>query len=300
MCPGDGRVRLPLRELFVVGLAVAGLAMACDGSTLPTTPLAALAHVVRTLEPALPRTLIASTFELPDDHPDHDELRFLRERRVIAHGAEVDPMSAEVWQAALDTIAGWYTLPPTPTGDPADAAQVRSDLDGLVDRVGRAVRPTALVAWHPDDEQRLAFLGLLWNWSAYPRLVVWRPGEDETLDGGLRAVAARLDTCAYSVTAFVGAPAPVARDLFLNENQATMYLVGSEPDLPGAWPYEVPAGEEVDVFAFTHPLVAGLDAYSAVFVGDAAPFFTFARLLPRVRTNLSPIAVRRVLQTPPR
>ncbi len=54
------------------------------------------------------------------------------------------------------------------------------------------------------------------------------------------------------------------------------------------------------MFAFTHPLVEGLEAYSAVFVGDAAPFFTFARLLPRVRTNLSPIAVRRVLQTPPR
>ena len=58
-------------------------------------------------------------------------------------------------------------------------------------------------------------------------------------------------------------------------------------------------GEEVDVFAFTHPLVAGLDAFSAVFVGDPAPVLTFVRLLPRVRTNLSPVGMGRILQTPP-
>ena len=139
---------------------------------------------------------------------------------------------------------------------------------------------------------------MVWNWSAYPRLVVWRVADDEPLAASLGAAARSLDTCAYEVRQYVAASAPVARDLFLAENRARMYLVGSEPDLPGAWPWEVPAGEEIDVFGFTHPLVAGLDAYAAVFVGDPAPVLTFARLLPRGRTNLAPIALPRLLATP--
>lgn len=261
-------------------------------------PLPALARVVRLLEPALPRSVVVGRLELPDDHPDAEALRYLRERRVIARGAAVDPMPPEVWQAALDAVAGWYAVAPPAGGDPGDPTRVAADLQALVARVAEAVRPAALVAWSPDDRERLAFLGLVWNWSAYPRLVVTRPS-DAPWDGELRSAAARLATCAYDVTAYVGAVAPVAVDLFLAENRARMYLVGSEPDLPGAWPHEVPAGEEVDVFAFRHPLVADLEAFSAVFVGDPAPVLTFVRLLPRVRTNLSPVGVGRVLQVPP-
>ncbi|MFN2321489.1 MAG: hypothetical protein ABR510_00830 [Trueperaceae bacterium] len=262
-----------------------------------THPIPALAHVVRTLEPALPRSVVVGRLELPDDHPHVEDLRYLRERRVIARGAEVDPMAPAVWQAALDVIAGWYDVAAPIAGDPADLARVGTDLDALLARVAPVLRPAALVAWTPEDARRIAFLGLVWNWSAYPRLIVTRPS-DEVWDGAPRSAAARLATCAYDVSAYVGAVAPVAVDLFLAENRARMYLVGSEPDLPGAWPHEVPVGEEVDVFAFTHPLVAGLDAFSAVFVGDPAPVLTFVRLLPRVRTNLSPVGMRRILQTP--
>jgi hypothetical protein len=241
---------------------------------------------------------VVGRLELPDGHPHAEDLRYLRERRVIARGAEVDPMAPEVWQAALDVIAGWYGVAPPVAGDPTDPARVGADLEALVARVAPALRPAALVAWTPEDAGRIAFLGLVWNWSAYPRLIVARPSADPW-DGALRSAAARVATCAYDVTAYVGAVAPVAVDLFLAENRARMYLVGSEPDLPGAWPHEVPMGEELDVFAFTHPLVAELDAFSAVFVGDPAPVLTFVRLWPRVRTNLSPVGMGRILQTPP-
>jgi hypothetical protein len=283
--------------IVLLGASSAGAA-ACPLPS-PAHPIPALAHVVRTLEPALPRTLVVGPLELPVDHPHAEDLRYLRERRVIARGAQVDPMSLTVWQAALDQVAGWYGVQAPPAGDPSDPVQVELDLGALVARVARAVRPAALVAWTPEDADRIAFLGLVWNWSAYPRLVVSRPS-DEAWDGGLRSAAARLATCAYDVDAYVGAVAPVAIDLFLAENRARMYLVGSEPDLPGAWPHEVPMGEEVAVFAFTHPLVAGLDAFSAVFVGDPAPVMTFVRMLPRVRTNLSPVGMGRILQTPRR
>ncbi len=283
---------------LVLGLSMSAGHAACT-LPMPTHPLPALAHVVRTLEPALPRSIVVGRLELPDDHPHVEDLRYLRERRVIARGAEVEPMAPDVWQAALDEIAGWYGVAAPIAGDPADLARVGADLDTLLARIAPALRPAALVAWTTEDVRRIAFLGLVWNWSAYPRLIVTRP-TDEVWDGALRSAAARLATCAYDVTAYVGAVAPVAVDLFLAENRARMYLVGSEPDLPGAWPHEVPVGEEVDVFAFAHPLVAGLDSFSAVFVGDPAPVLTFVRLLPRVRTNLSPVGMGRILQTPRR
>lgn len=297
---GSAPVRRARRALVAL-LALAVLAGARAQTCLPSAsmaPLPALAHVVRALEPALPRSVVVGRLELPDGHPDAEDLRYLRERRVIARGAQVDPMTPETWQSALEVVAGWYGVAAPPGGDPGDPARVAADLDALVARVARAVRPAALVAWTPEDADRIAFLGLVWNWSAYPRLIVPRP-DAAPWDGSLRDAAARLATCAYDVTSYVGAVAPVAVDLFLAENRARMWLVGSEPDLPGAWPYEVPVGEEVDVFAFRHPLVADLDAVAAVFVGDPAPVLTFARLLPRVRTNLSPVGMARVLQTPP-
>jgi hypothetical protein len=258
-----------------------------------------LAATVRLLEPAMPRLLITARLELPAEHPDYADLLYLRERRVIARGAQVDPMAPDVWQAALDVVVGWYGATPVRAGDPGDPTVVARDLATLIDRVGRAVRPAALIAWLPEDRERLAFLGMVWNWSAYPRLVVFRlDPEDDRVDANLGAMARRLDTCAFAVRDYVAASAPVARDLFLAENRARMFIVGSEPDLPGAWPVEVPRGEEVDVFAFAHPLVASLDTYAAVFVGDTAPVLTFARLLPFVRTNLSPLGLRRVLVTP--
>ena len=289
-----GAIRAWLAAMVLWG----GGGWAAASCPLPAGPLAALAEAVRVLEPAMPRSLVVSRLELPPEHPGYADLLYLRERRVIARGAEVDPITPEVWQAALDVVAGWYALPPSAAGDPSDPAAVAADLQALLARAGRAVRPLAVLAWDEKDRTRQALRAMVWNWSAYPRLVVWRVADDEPLAASLGAAARSLDTCAYEVRQYVAASAPVARDLFLAENRARMYLVGSEPDLPGAWPWEVPAGEEIDVFGFTHPLVAGLDAYAAVFVGDPAPVLTFARLLPRVRTNLAPIALPRLLATP--
>lgn len=297
---GDRRSRTPWRRALIVGALLAWFGSAQATCAFDGSAIASLSRLVRLLEPALPRTLVAARIELPLEHPDYEDLMYLRERRVLPRGVAADPLDRAAWQGALDVVAGWYDLRGVAAGDPAGPVTVAADLEALLAQARGAVRPAALIAWHPDDRRRLAFRGLVWNWSAYPRLIVRRLGADEAVSNDLRAMARGLSTCAYDVTSFVAASAPVARDLFLAESRARMFLVGSEPDLPGAWPVEVPAGEEVDVFAFTHPLVASLDAYSAVFVGDTAPLFTFARLLPQVRTNLSPIGMARVLALPPR
>jgi len=260
-------------------------------------PLSLLADAVRLLEPSLPVLLNPSRLALPPEHPAYAELRYLRERRVIPADAVVDPLPPEVWEAALAVVSGWYRAAPVAAGDPNLPGVAARDVQRLIASVGRAVRPLALIAWEPGRDAQLAFLGLVWNWSVYPRLIVFR--DNEGMERNLGLTARTLSNCAYPVSDYVAASAPVARDLFLAQDVATMYIVGSEPDPGGLWPAEVPAGEELAVFAFEHPLVADVRQFSAVFVGDPAPVLTFVRLLPQLRTNLTPLAIPRVLAIPP-
>jgi hypothetical protein len=262
--------------------------------------LSALAETVRRLEPAFPRTVIASRLPVADDDPLSDDLRYLRERNLTPRDLSLDAFDRATWQDLMDSLTGWYGLPPRPVGPTDSAASVLQDLEQAVARIVASVRPVALLAWDPEDEHRLAFVGVIWNWSPYPRLIVSRPPDGWAMDVGARALAQRIHVCGTPVTDYIAASAPVARELFLTNNTTTMYLVGSEPDSSGAWPYEVPQGDEVDVFAFAHPEVRDLEAFSAVFVGDPLAFVSLARLLPSVRTNLSPIGMVRVMQTPPR
>jgi len=216
---------------------------------------------------------------------------------VIPADAIVDPLTPEVWRAALGVVSGWYRAAAIASGDPNLPGVAERDLHALLASVARAVRPLALIAWEPGRDAQLAFLGLVWNWSVYPRLIVFR--ENQGMGRNLGATARTLSNCAFPVSDYVAASAPVARDLFLAYDIATMYIVGSEPDPGGRWPEAVPAGEELAVFAFDHPLVADVEQFSAVFVGDPAPVLTFVRLMPQLRTNLTPLAVPRVLATPP-
>lgn len=289
-------------------------------STLPAevSPLAALAGVVRLFEPALPVMLIPSRLALEPDHPDHADLRYLRERRVLSATAVVDPMSREAWQAAFDALTQWYRLERVVVGDPLDPRDRARDIAALVERIALAVRPLALIGWAEQGvaaggassgaagAAEVAFLGLVWNWSVYPRLIVWRSealAESPAVAGAPAAgvtplqVAQRLSTCAVTVGHYIAARESVARDLFLARNSARMWVVASEPAHPD-WPREVPLGEEVAVFDFSHPWVADLDAFAAVFVGEQPAILNFLSLLPQLRTNLTPLGAPRFLAVP--
>lgn len=280
-------------------LAWGGAGWAQSTCEAPTTahPLTQLADAVRLLEPSLPVLLNPSRLALPPEHPAYEDLRYLRERRVIPADARVDPLTPEVWREALAVVSGWYRIAALATGDPNVPGVAARDVQTLIASVSRAVRPLALIAWEPSADSQLAFLGLVWNWSVYPRVIVFR--ENAGMARNLTDTARSLSNCAFPVTDYVAASAPVARDLFLAYDVATMYIVGSQPDPGGRWPEPVPAGEELAVFAFNHPLVADLQQFSAVFVGDPAPLLTFVRLLPQLRTNLTPLGLPRVLATPP-
>lgn len=270
-----------------------------DDEPLGRVAIAWLAATVRAIEPALPRTRTAASLPVDDDDPLYEPWRYLRERAIVPPSFDVGAFDASAWQALLDEWLATYALPSVPVGPVNSAADLRADLDAVAARVLDVIRPVALLAWDPDDEQRLAFVGVVWNWSPYPRLLVWRPPEGWSMRDGARELASRIDFCGRPVSAYVSASAPVARSLFLDNVDTAMYLVGSEPETR-SWPYRVESGEEVEVFAFEHSEVAELDAFSAVFVGAPPGVLQLMRLLPQVRTNMSPMGLARVLQTPPR
>jgi hypothetical protein len=305
--------RMTLQALALgVALAVGGAAganaclapsaaeHAAGDAPVARVALSALAETVRAIEPAFPRTVIASRLPVDEEDPLREDLRYLRERNLTPRDLSLEGFDRATWQSLIDALMGWYDLPGQPVGAADSATAVLADLERAVARIVAAVRPVALLAWDPDDENRLAFVGVIWNWSPYPRLIVSRPPEGWSMDEGARSLARRIHVCGTTVGDYIAASAPVARELFLTNNTTTMYLVGSEPESAGAWPYRVPAGEEIDVFAFEHAEVRDLEAFSAVFVGDPLAFVSVARLLPSVRTNLSPMGLIRVMQTPPR
>lgn len=285
-----------MRSTALALLLLLAPSVAAQRCPWPEEGVPALAALVRTFEPALPRRTISRGVD--PAWPHAEDLRYLVERGALRTLPADGQLNAVEWAEALAEVAAWTgATPPVPSADPQGW---RDDVDALAAAVEAAVRPLALIAWGERDRRTLAFKALVWNYSAYPRLIVWRLGDDRTLAGPLSAVASTLGNCAFEVRDYVAAAEPIARSLFTRENQAVMYIVGSEPDLRDRWPIEVPAGEETAIFAFEHPLLEGVDAFSAVFVGEAPPLLTFLRLLPRVRTSLWPTTVPYYLATPPR
>lgn len=253
-----------------------------------------LAAAVELAEPALPPLRAGPAPSLPEGAGT--AARFLAERELLPEAWRPDALTAPVWQVMLDRFLAWYEAGSVTVSGPLEPEPLRADLERALARVREAVRPVALVAAAEEERNRVAFLGLVHNWSVYPRLIVLRPGEGETLAGGVEGALARLSTCAVPVEDWVYAPEATARRLFLGAAEARMYVVGSDPK--GAWPLLVAEGEETAYFAFDHPDVAHLDAFSAVFSGPSAGPAALVRLLPSVRSNLGPRGVLRLFEIP--
>lgn len=298
-----------LLALLLLGGAAAQVCRAELEHALPapdTPPGVAAAQLLRAAvglaEPALPRLRWVLEPPLPEGERGAEAVRFLAERELLPEGWRADGLDPGVWQAMLDRFLALYEAEPVAaraTDARPEPRALAGDLERALARVAAAVRPIALVALAQGEGGRVAFLGLVHNWSAYPRLIVRRPSEDATLaHGGLRGVLDRLGSCAVPVRDWVTAPEATARRLFLTAEEARMYVVGSEPE--GEWPLLVEEGSETDYFAFAHPDVSGLDAFAAVFTGPSLGPATLARMLPSVRTNLGPRGLLRLFEVPSR
>ncbi len=257
-----------------------------------------LKRAVELIEPGLPPTKPGASVPLDASDAHYEAVLYLAERRLLPSAWSPDKLDRSVWQAMINSFLGWYKAPTFTVHESADVTGLLLDTAKALDAVSRAVRPAALIASDPDDPQRIAFWAIIWNWTSYPRLLVFRPRPDVSLADGPRAVLPALGNCAVQIRDYITAPAEMASKLFLATNQSRMYVVGSAPGRTNAWPYAVAEGEELAVFGFDAPAVAGLSQYSAVFDGPEVGIGTVIGLLPRLRTNMSPTGFMSFMQTP--
>lgn len=259
-----------------------------------------MARAVRLVEPALPRMVWTTEIPLESDEPGFDAVRYLVERRLLPNDWQAQGMSAAAWREMLGSFASWYGLeePVSGTGG-QDTWGMILDLAYLLERVGEAVRPALLIASEARDASSIAFLGLVWNWTIYPRLIVLRPTLEHSLADGPRPLLEQFSNCAVDLRHYVMAPEETARSLFLAHSDSRMLIIGSEPQLR-SWPQLVPEGEEPTYFSFAAPEVADLQAFSAAFEGDQIGVTRLMSILPRVRTNLPPHRIPGLLSSPVR
>lgn len=298
-----------MRFLIVVAAVLVSLASAqrCQAEltqqagTLPldTPPgvMAAelLATAVEMVEPALPP--IAWGVQSTVDTSDYPAARYLQERRLLPEEWQPEVLTPEVWQEMLESFLSWYELDGVSTDGNVHVAGLVEDLSTVLDQVAGAVRPLILVASDAQDSSRVAFLGLVWNWTVYPRLIVLRPGDDLSLAEGAARLLDQVANCAVDLRHYVLAPEETALELFLTHADARMYVIGSEPQ-SSEWPLLVPNGEEQEYFGFRSPDVSDLSAFAAAFDGPSLGIGAMLRMLPRLRTNVPPTRLPGLLSTP--
>jgi hypothetical protein len=292
-----------MRVLLTLALLLAGwgAAQRCLPELRGDTDLSALSQLasgrdaarylrraVELLEPVLPQLASASVPLDPHD-PDYETLRLLAQHRLLPAEWQPESLSVTAWREMLRRLAAWYGVTVTPTfAAPPTRWQLLSELSLLIARVGPSLKPVALVASDEQNSQQVAFWALIRNDSVYPRLIVVRP-PDETvsLQWGAVAVLPYLSTCATEVRRYIFAPAPVARRLFLANNEARMVIVELEPSSLEPLRY-VPEGEELVYLTFEHASLEGYQRFAALFIGPGPSLPTVLRLLPQLRTNMGP------------
>ncbi len=251
---------------------------------------------VSLVEPALP-AMMRPNVEVAEDHPDREAVRQVAGWGLLPSSWTPEDLSAEEWRYMNRRFLAWYKQDGPVPSDVGTVGELVEDLSLTLDRVSDSVRPAALLASDQDDGGRLSFMAIIWNWTVYPRLLVFRPERGIDLQGEPRDVLPHLSNCAVHVTAYLTAPEETAKDLFLAHNDSRMYVVATEPGT-GGLPIEVPAGSELEAFAFEMPELGRASIYAAVFDGPEVGFATLIGLLSRVKTNVSPVSIMSYMQTP--
>jgi hypothetical protein len=171
---------------------------------------------------------------------------------------------------------------------------VLDDLTLVLQGISAAVRPVAIIA--SDGGSQVAFVGVMWNWTVYPRLLVWR-GDRLSLEDGPLGLLPLISNCAVQVERFALAPVETAWNLFMGAGDATMLVLGSEP-ARRVGPLVVEQPEVFDYLTFNAAEVRGLTVYAAAFDGQELGFGSILKLVTQVRTNVAPTAIMSFLSTP--
>lgn len=269
-------------------------------ATLGQAAAALFAEAVRRIEPAWPG-LQGGDGPVEGAGGAADAVTYLHRRRLLPDGWTPAGHTPEAWAAMWAGLAAAYRIaPPATTG--TDVATMLDEAARALERVADAVRPLPVFA--VDDDGRVTLFVVLWNWTPYPRLLVFRtpPGTAlaEGADSAARAapVLAALGGCALRFDGFAYAREDVALRLFVDQGgDSTLRVLGSEPALPGA-PTPFAGDEVVAVLRFEHPELAGADVLSVAIEGPSVGIGSAFVVLANVRTNLGLDGVLRALALP--
>lgn len=251
---------------------------------------------VELVEPALPAWRFNAHVPLSEDEAGYRAVEYLVGRDLLPDGWQADELEAQTWQAMLDRFLDWYGLELTEADrGQLDGADAVSDLSHVLDLVGPAVRPIAIIAH--DDADEVAFLGIIWNWSSYPRLLVKRVAPGTSVGNGTGPLLASLGNCAVSFDRYALAPVATAWRLFVGTGDSTMYVLASDPWRPQL-PLAVEQEHVRDYLEFSALGVAGVSEFSAAFSGQEIGFGAILNMITQIRTNVSPVRIGHYLAVP--
>ncbi len=240
------------------------------------------------LEPSMPPLQRVGDLPVAADDPDRETFSYLADRQLLAPMWSPGTFSADAWRAALSRIAGWYALPvPVLAETNPSNNELLDSLTPIFDNAGASLNPIALFAYDPEDGSRIAFWSTLRN-GVYPRMVVVKPPEVPVdVQGDTAAALAQLGDCVVTPENYVFTSADTAERLFLATNESRMVILETVPPSP-QFLLEAPTGLESTYLTFTAPEVADKVRYTALFLGPGIGFGKLLRLLPQLRTNMSP------------
>jgi hypothetical protein len=270
------------------------------GATLGQAAAALFAEAVRQVEPAWPG-LRGGEGPVAGAGAAADAVTYLHRRRLLPEGWTPEGHTPDAWAAMWANFAAAYRIaPPATTG--VDVATMVDEAARALEAVADAVRPLPVFA--VDGAGRVTLFVVMWNWTPYPRLLVFRvpPGtalaEGDDSEARAAPVLEALGGCALRFDGFAYAAEDVALRLFVDAGgDSTLRLLGSEPPLAVNPP--VFAGDDVvAVLRFEHPALAGSDVVSVAIEGPSIGVGSAIVVLANVRTNLGLDGVLRSLALP--
>ena len=246
----------------------------------PVRVATALARTaLEVIEPALPASRSASR-EWDDPHAE-----FLQRRGYLPEGWDEEAeLTGERWAALLARLQTPYHVEPLDLSGETDPETLAEETGRVLDEVASAVRPLALIGTAPGDRQTVVFAGVIWNWTPYPRLLIFDPA-DLTFgsDGEIGSVLTDLGTCAWQPRAYLATDAETAAGYYLGSTEAEMRLLATDRGHVGEM---VPAEQERATLAYDTEPLQGARVASIGFTGPGPSVGQVAGLLASVRTNL--------------
>lgn len=268
-------------------------------ASLPPGTLAAqlLYGAVELVEPTLPAWRHNASVPLAADQAGYLAVEYLVGRDLLPDSWQPDELSPATWAEMLDRFLGWYQLDwsaPAADSEP-DGAQLLADLSAALAEIAAAVRPVTVIAH--DEQREVVFVGVIWNWTSYPRLLVKRVPAGVSVREGSSELLAQLSNCAVELDRYALAPVATAWRLFVGTGDSTMFVLASEPRRL-QWPLAVDQAEVRAYLEFSATDVAGTSEFAAAFSGQEIGLGAILSMATQIRTNIPPLSIGRYLAVP--